>query len=560
MKASLTLLLALVTLSSVVLAQAPSPAGSDRLATDSVRLSGRVLDAHSGQPIKGALVRATSAETAPGGRAAHTDASGRWMLADLPPGRYQVVITRDWYGRAPYRPRNATGDAFSVHFPAGSAFDHDVRLLPAGAISGQIRDDHGRGVPGVRVAAVKARYVASRRRLFPVGDHDVTDEAGRYRLVGVPAGDYLISASVETVTPGKAVARGDTMPTFFPGTYSPDAGSKVTVVAGEELWHINFPLAPGRLATVSGTVLTASGKPLTAGLALMQGVSPSAILVGSTANVRDDGRFSFSNVPPGDYTISTRYMPKINQRVPPGESRYSEVLESAFVRLTVTDEDMTDLTIRMAPTAEVHGRVIFEKGVPPEAGPAGMAVRGAVTSADREQPGGVGSVRDDWTFRITGLSGARRFQLSGVPAGWFLKRIRYQGTDITDTGLEMTPRGVVNGVEVVLTQHPTELHGIVVDSERRPVAGANVVLFARDKEKWTYLTRSIQFAKADAQGRFVMRSLPEDEYVIIALEHVEPGDENDPELLENWLDLATAARVPARHDPVVVPLQAAIGK
>jgi hypothetical protein len=124
----------------------------------------------------------------------------------------------------------------------------------------------------------------------------------------------------------------------------------------------------------------------------------------------------------------------------------------------------------------------------------------------------------------------------------------------------MTPRGVVNGVEIVLTQHPTELSGIVVDSERRPVAGANVVLFARDKEKWTYLTRSIQFAKADAEGRFVMRSLPEDDYVIIAFEHVEPGDENDPELLENWLDLGTAARVPTRYGPVIVPLQAAIGK
>ena len=208
---------------------------------DSVRLSGRVLDAHSGQPIKGALVRAISAETAPGGPTAHTDASGRWMLGDLPPGRYQVVITRDWYDRAGYRPRNATGDAFSVHFPAGSAFDHDVRLLPAGAISGQIRDDHGRGVPGIRVSAVKARYVASRRRLLPVGDHDMTDEAGRYRLVGVPAGDYLISATVATVTPGKAVARGDTMPTFFPGTYSPDAGSKVTVVAGEAPRHAGLP-------------------------------------------------------------------------------------------------------------------------------------------------------------------------------------------------------------------------------------------------------------------------------------------------------------------------------
>ena len=103
---------------------------------------------------------------------------------------------------------------------------------------------------------------------------------------------------------------------------------------------------------------------------------------------------------------------------------------------------------------------------------------------------------------------------------------------------------MVNGVEVVLTQHPTELSGIVVDSERRPVAGANVVLFARDKERWTYLTRSIQFAKADAEGRFVMRALPEDEYVIIALEHVEPGDENDPELLENWLDLGLRRACP----------------
>ena len=318
----------------------------------------------------------------------------------------------------------------------------------------------------------------------------------------------------------------------------------MAVIAGEELSHVNFPLAPGRLATVSGTVLTASGKPLAVGLATMEGASPSAILTGSTANVRDNGVFSFSNVPPGDYTISAMYMPKIDQRVPPGGSQDFEILESGFVRVTVTEKDLTDLTIVLTPTAEVHGRVIFEKGDPPATGPGGMVVRGGVTSADRAQPGGVAWVKDDWTFHITGLSGARHFKLSAVPAGWFLKSIRYQGADITDTGIEMTPGGAMTGVEVVLTRHPTELSGIVVDSGRRPVAGANVVLFARDKQKWTYLTRSIQFANADAEGRFVMRSLPEDEYVVVAFDHFEPGDENDPDLLEKWLDLGTGARVP----------------
>lgn len=56
-------------------------------------LSGRVLAADTGKPLRRALVRASSAET-PQGRTVSTDPDGRWQLKNLPAGSYRVTISK----------------------------------------------------------------------------------------------------------------------------------------------------------------------------------------------------------------------------------------------------------------------------------------------------------------------------------------------------------------------------------------------------------------------------------------------------------------------------------
>ena len=45
--------------------------------------------------------------------------------------------------------------------------------------------------------------------------------------------------------------------------------------------------------------------------------------------------------------------------------------------------------------------------------------------------------------------------------------------------------------------------------------------------------------RPDQHGRFTLRGLPPDDYIVVALEYVETGQENDPERLASWSTMGT---------------------
>src|SRR5688572_623425 len=70
-------------------AQAPEPPGS---------VAGRVVDAASGQGAEGVTVTLFAPGFAP--REARTDAQGGFALRDVPPGRYELRLTKPGFGEA----------------------------------------------------------------------------------------------------------------------------------------------------------------------------------------------------------------------------------------------------------------------------------------------------------------------------------------------------------------------------------------------------------------------------------------------------------------------------
>jgi hypothetical protein len=47
-------------------------------------------------------------------------------------------------------------------------------------------------------------------------------------------------------------------------------------------------------------------------------------------------------------------------------------------------------------------------------------------------------------------------------------------------------------------------------------------------------------ARPNQQGRFIVEGLPPGRYLAIAVDYLEPGDELNPELLEQWRAAATS--------------------
>jgi hypothetical protein len=147
---------------------------------------------------------------------------------------------------------------------------------------------------------------------------------------------------------------------------------------------------------------------------------------------------------------------------------------------------------------------------------------------------GMNRIQDDYSFEMTGLFGARRFNavIGGGVSGWYLKSVLYDGQDITDSGVTFEPARTYDGVTIVFTQRTTDVSGMLTDDRNKPVLDASVVIFPANRDRWTSTSRYIRTMRPDTNGRFNIKNLPPGEYyLIIAVQNLEQGQGSDPEFL-----------------------------
>lgn len=508
--------------------------------TGSARLSGRVTAADTGRPLRRVVVRASSPDM-PQGRSISTDADGRWELRSLPAARYTLHLSKGGYVNLAYGQRRPFEAGTGIEVADGQVIDKlDVSLPRAGAITGIIVDEFGDPVTGARVTAMRHRHVAGQRRLMAMGPGDTTDDIGQYRLHGLPPGDYYVAAAMMGgLMIGQSDDRVGYAQTLYPGTAVQAEAERVSITEGQEAPQVNFAMAPTRVATISGTAVNSSGRPISRGMLTLISTSPGGMQTALATMLRPDGSFTHSNVAPGDYRLQVRDAPSLDNPMAGGIGG-APVIESASLALTVTGEDITGIALVTAPGAVASGRVRFEGGATPTASAASTSIGAVPLEMGLMMMGGTGRVRDDWTFEVTGLSDRRRFRVNTPPPGWYLKAVIHDGQDITDSGMEFREGQQVSDIEIVLTARVTELAGSVRDSAGKPVEDYAVVAFSPDSAKWGFQSRFVRMMRPNQDGRFSIKDLPADDYLIVALDYLEPGEEGDPEQLEKWRAGATS--------------------
>jgi len=510
-----------------------APRDATPLETTTGRLSGRVLDAETGRPLRGAIVHIISSRaTNPNerqGRWVTSDAEGRWELRDLNSGRYTVAASKSGYLKVLYGQQRPFEQGKTIELGQGQSVDKlDVVLPRGGAITGRVVDEFGDPVASAFVRAMRYRYAEGRRQLTALAEGieslasngGLTDDLGRYRLFGLSPGEYLVSAVFAPA--GQSASRSGYPPTFHPGTASPADAQRVTIRIGQEAQNVDVALVPVRYATITGTVVNAAGAPANASVSLTTN-GPDTSSLGGMASVTANGAFTISDVVPGEYRLYAWHG--------------SGAPESASLLLTVTGQDISGLTLVTAPGSTVTGRVVFEGDTRPAVKlwiRASATAPGAPTFSNSSV--GVGS---DLTFELRGLVERQTLRVGNLPDGWFLKSITHEGVDITDTGYEFKPGRNVSGIEIALTERATTLSGTVTDDRGSAIADYTVVVFSADSARWLYPSRSVRSLRPDQDGKFSTRGLPPDDYLLVALDYLEAGQEQDPEQLEKWRTLAT---------------------
>jgi hypothetical protein len=375
--------------------------------------------------------------------------------------------------------------------------------------------------------------VNGKRQLAPAG-FGSTDDLGRFRIFGLAASEYYVSAQpADRWNSSQSDSTAGFAPTFYPGTPSVTEAQRLRVAAGSENTGINFAMVPARTVKVSGTVLRSDGQPASQGFLMVQmgGPDETSFTVTGGGMVQSDGTFTLSGIAPGEYVLHINL----------GDEGSGTENESGSLPISVNGaEDLTGLTLTTSRPSTVAGHVIFDGAPPEKLRPAEFTFFLQAASPVMTFWGSQVVPRDDWTFESRGGAGAMLVQPGRLPDGWMLKSVLLNGEDVTDSGIVPRSGERLDGVQIVVTNRLTRVNGTAVNDVNQPARDYVAIVYPDDASLWTRFSRRTRVETPDQQGRFEVTKLPPGHYLAAALEYIEQGRQADPEFLESLRTWATA--------------------
>ena len=508
------------------LAQVPGPKGTGQI-------TGSLVDDKSGRalPYLAVVLIQTPGVSA---RRTTSDAQGRFVFSELPPGRYNISVTRGASTGVATADRART----AVELADGAHVDVGVLHIPAGQdISGQILDEHGKPLVSASVSVLRLTYLApGERRLFTAG-RATADANGEFRIANLRPGRYFIEAH-DPSTP---------TPTFHPGVTDAARAQPVNVTDDAGAF-VTLQLMPSSLARVSGTVVNSRGAPGSAFIVLLAPVRDDGAQVGGSkvAEVTEAGTFSIGDVSPGVYSVNVAAKARMERMAQSGSSGVGtriEGEESGAVQVTVDGRDVDNVMITTTPLETMTGKITVDgAGLSAELAKSinvvvsGRSIADAMGSALQAT---FGQPNADGTFTMPIVPGARLLRVISLPRGTFLKRTLVNGLDVTDEGFDVV--GEIRDARIELTTKPAHVDGHVHDSRGVPQAGVGVIVFADDARKWTLAqNRRVMSTKTDKDGAFSLSALPSGSYFIATVPQLIDGEWASPDNLESLRRFATA--------------------
>jgi protocatechuate 3,4-dioxygenase beta subunit len=449
-------------------------------------IEGRVTNLLSGGPVRKARVVVGNQQYQ-----AITDNQGHYAINGIAPGRYQVSVQRSGYLPVYYGARGANRPGKSLLLAAGeNRKDVSFQLEPPGVITGHIYDQDGE-VLSAPVVLYREVWRDGRKRIDSAGLANADDE-GEYRLYGLPAGNYIVATAQMQVRPASPVPTHEIYPaTYYPSTEDGASATVIKIGPGGEARDIDIRVRKTVSVSVTGSLVSAALDP---GMRFTMFRSDGFPNQQYRFLFPQPGEFAFDGIPPGSYVILARSQ-----------------TEYARLDVDVGTLDVTGLQLRMAPLLELQGKLKIEGGGKLDL----AAFSAALSDGDLLGQPSVARPGEDGSLTWKGLT----------PGKWMLDCTKLPGAYLkAPAEIEMGVKGH-DPIEVVISTQAASVEGRV-QAAADPVESATVLLVAGGKV--------VQHAITDADGKYAIGSIPPGKYRLLALDDMETGSWEDPDVARGF--------------------------
>jgi hypothetical protein len=535
-------------------------------------LEGTVTKIGTGDPMPRVQVVLSTVEgPTTGTLAATTDASGKFAVRNIPPGRYRLFASRDGFVRAEYGQRTATGTGKPIVLSAGQQVkDINLGLTPGGTIAGRVYDRYGEAAVNINVQALKYRYANGQRVLGAVQSVR-TNDLGEYRLYWLQPGKYIVTAIppegpridgnsivMENGTAGRVIVGGSDvirlnsntaaslgivpadevgLPVYYPGTTDSSTAAPIDLKPGALYGGVDLTILNVRAVHVRGRVVSSVSGQIPRGGSVML-ISRSA---GGAVNQRNapysalTGEFDFPGVAPGSYEIVS----VANEPNMPGVA--GRLITRAPIE--VGSADVENVALVLQPGFSLPGRLSIDGQPPTESAGKNIQVnlRDPSVAGPGFPPAG-GNVRpEDGAFTLNGVNpGNYQINVTNLPRNTYVKSAVLAGVDVLNSGLRVDgdPRGVL---EIQIGRNPGTFDATVFDDNQEPAVNATVVLVpdpARRQRAEAY-----RYATTNNTGHVHLDNVTPGDYKAFAWDDVEVTAWQEPDFILMYEDRGKTVRI-----------------
>jgi protocatechuate 3,4-dioxygenase beta subunit len=508
-------------------AAAQQPDSSPAAVAQTWHISGKVVDARSGQAVARCVVEIDPTDNPGQSLSVETGDDGRFDFGGVRQGKYDLNAAKRGYLTQSYQEHEGFSTAIAVG-PERKSDDLIFNLPPQGIFYGTVSDETGEPIRRAQVHLYEDRDVdgirsTHQRQTF------ITDDRGMYEIPNIAPGNYFLSVSAQpwygAVMSGvrSPMHSNDGQPLldsaldvayptiFYPGAIDSDDAVPIPIRGGERIeanmtltaqraMHLHVALAPGQEEGHVSIQQTVFGhlEPMPMGM--------------ETSNA---GGVEISGVLPGRYEVTVSHS---EGQSPPESTHFTANIADGATQLSA------------------------------EGGVGDVTVSGKVTSADKIRSASISlisshpqrsytvAVNDAGEFTMQVVPG--EYQVMGQIQQMYLASVSSPNAEVKGRLLQVKA-GDAPRLEIVAGSGYGKIEGMA-ERAGHPASGIMILLAPEDAKDNQFLFRRDQ---SDSDGTFLLSNIIPGRYRLLAIDEGWDLNWADPNVLAAYLKKSITLQV-----------------